>query len=90
MRTVVCEKAAEETIDACAIAFPRGRELCEAMIDLVSRMPSVGERLPGTNPPEFLVRSSEPLGEGTPTVTMHYRMDADETITIIKARYHDS
>jgi len=91
MRTVVREKAADDAIDACAIAFARGREVCEALIDLISRLPTLGQRIAGTNPPEFVIKSAEPLGAETPVVTMHYRMEGDgNTVTLIRARYHDA
>ena len=91
LRTVVREKAADDAVEACAIAFLRGREICEAMVDLISRLPTVGEGIPGSNPPEFVIKSAEPLSYDVPVVTMHYRLEADDdTVILLKVRYHQA
>jgi hypothetical protein len=89
-RTVVCEHAAQNAIDGCASEFQRGQEICDAMMDLVSRLPTIGVRVPGTNPLEFVVRSDEWPYPDMPVVTMHYRWEADDTITLLNVRYHDA
>jgi hypothetical protein len=88
LRTVVFETAAQQSVDGCTRAFKRGQEICDAMVDLISRLPALGERLRGTNPPEFVIRSDDPSSLDVPVVTMHYRWEADDSITLIKVRYH--
>ena len=54
---VRCEGQAADAIEAMALAFPRGGEVYDALELLLSRMPYVGSRLAGRNPPEFVIRS---------------------------------